>query len=184
MKNRATANYASLIKVLFCLGVLILLGFKGKAQVIKNLNGGPLITYDKGFGLRLGNQSGLTYKHFMRDANALELMLTTHIDKKGLTGTIMYEWHRNAFEAKNLMWFYGLGGHLGTYKYNDYFDTGDNRYFKSGYFPILGADGIIGLEYKLPTYPWAFSVDVKPAVHFIGGNAGAIEGALSVRYAL
>jgi hypothetical protein len=183
MKNRTTTPYNNYIKVIFCVGILLLLAFKGQAQgKIKNLNGSPLLTYQNGFGLRLGNHAGLTYKHFMRDANALDFSLATHYDKKGIVGTVMFEWHRNAFEANNLLWFYGLGGHVGTYKYQDYYAPDNSRYYKSGYFPEVGADAIIGIEYKFPNLPWALSVDVKPYVNFVGGHAGGIDGALSVRY--
>lgn len=185
MKNHTATFYNNFIKVIFCVGILLLLAFKGQAQgKIKNLNGGPLLTYQNGIGLRIGNQSGISFKHFMRDANALEFMLTTHYDKHGLIGTVVYEWHRNAFEARNLLWFYGLGGHAGAYKYSEYYDADNSRYYKKGYFPVVGADGIIGLEYKFPSLPIALSVDVKPALNFVGGEAGEINGALTVRYTL
>jgi hypothetical protein len=189
MKNRAALNPVNLIRILFCLSVLLLLGFKGQAQVkgqaqgrIKNLNQSPLLTYQNGIGVRLGSQSGLSYKHFLHEANALEVLLTTHYDQKGLLGTILYEWHRNAFDAKNLLWFYGGGAHAGTYKYKDYYSVSDDRYKKDGYFPVVGIDVILGLEYKIPSLPLAISADFKPSIHVIGGKTGAVDGALTLRY--
>src|SRR5687767_9255975 len=107
-------NYATLLKVIFCLGILILLGFKGQAQSrqLRNLNGGPLIHYRSELGIRLGNQFGITGKRFLREGNALEGMLTSHYDHKGIVATALYEWHRNAFEAKGLLWYYGAGLHV------------------------------------------------------------------------
>src|SRR5437667_204963 len=122
MKRNSTNSLASFIRIIFCLAILVLLAFKGQAQNRKSLNGTPLVNYYNSIGLRLGNQTGITYKHNTRDANALEFMLTTNLENKGLIGTFLYEMHRNAFDAHNLMWYYGGGAHLGTYRYRDYYN--------------------------------------------------------------
>jgi hypothetical protein len=182
-------NHALLLKVIFCLGVLLLLGFKGQAQMrqyeqLRNLNGGPLIHYRTAIGARLGPQYGLTAKRFLREGNALEALLTRHYDKKGITGTLMYEWHRNAFEAKGLLWYYGAGFHVGYYKYNEYFQPSEpERHARDGSFVEAGVDGIIGLEYGFAYIPLALSVDFKPYLSNVSGHLGGIDAALSIKYA-
>lgn len=178
-------NYALLIKILFCLGMLVLLGFKGQAQQtgqIRNLNGGPVLEYHNEIGLRLGNYFGVTGKHFTTGGNAMEVILGSHLGQKGITGTFLYEFHRNAFEARRLMWYYGGGGHVGYYKYNEYYDADNSRSKRNGNFVSVGADGIIGLEYGLGVVPLAISADVKPYLNIIAGNFAGVDGAISVRY--
>lgn len=181
-------NYAILLKVVFCMVVLLLLGFKGQAQMrqyeqLRNLNGGPLIHYRTAIGARLGTNYGLTVKRFLREGNALEGLVTSHYDKKGIAATALYEWHRSAFEAKGLLWYYGAGIHVGHYKYNNYFGADEpQRHARSGSFFEVGVDGILGLEYGFAFIPLALSVDVKPYLNNIAGHVGGIDGALSVKY--
>ena len=181
-------NIGSLLRVLFCLGILILLGYKGHAQehkppVVRNLNGGTAIHYQTAFGLRLGNQVGLTGKKFMHDGDFLEAMLTTHLSKKGIVGTLLYEWHRNAFEGRNWYWFYGGGVHVGYYQYKNYYSADNPDYRSSGQFVEAGFDGIIGIEYGFTNIPITLSLDAKPFLNPIGGDTGGFDSALSIRYA-
>ena len=183
---RVMKDYASLLKIIFCIGMLVLLGFKGQAQQqkghLRNLNGGPIIEYHNGIGLRLGNQFGITGKHFTTGGNAIEILLGSHLDQKGITGTFLYEFHRQAFEAKRLIWYFGGGLHIGYYKYSDYYDSDNSRSLREGHFVSAGVDGIIGLEYGLSAVPLAISADVKPYVNPVAGNFGGVDGAISVRY--
>ena len=182
-------NLSNLLRVLFCLGILILLSFKGQAQAtnakpVRNLNGGTSIHYQTAFGLRLGNQFGLTAKRFLWDGDMAEVMLTSHINRKGIVGTLLYEWHRNAFEGRNWYWFYGFGPHVGYYQYKNYYETDDDpeKARKDGNFVEFGADAIIGLEYGFKMTPITISADVKPFLNLAGGNTGGVDGAISVRY--
>ena len=183
-------NVISLLRVICCLGILILFGFKVQAQgriegPVRNLNGGTAIHYQTAFGLRLGNQFGLTAKRFLWDGDMAEVILSSHINRKGIVGTILYEWHRNAFGGQNLYWFYGAGPHLGYYQYKNYYESDDDpaKADKSGNFVELGADAIFGLEYGFKMSPITISADVKPYLNLMGGNTGGVDGALSVRYA-
>jgi|SRR5688572_3999486 len=181
-------NLSNLLRVLFCLGLLILLSFKGQAQAtnakpVRNLNGGTSMHYQNAFGIRLGNQFGLTAKRYLWDGDMVEAILSSHIDKKGIVGTVLYEWHRNAFEGRNLYWFYGGGPHVGYYQYKNYYEEGDpeNTSDKKN-FVEFGVDAIIGLEYGFQNTPLTLSLDVKPFLSSAKGNTGGIDGALSVRY--
>ena len=176
-------NYTSLIKIIFCVSILLLLGFKGHTQdVTQNLNFGPVVKYNNAIGLRAGTLSGLTVKHFNQAGNALEAIIGTHYDYKGVTGALLYEWHRKAFSSEKFLWFIGAGGHVGYYKYRNYYSASNSRYFKSGNFVEVGADGIIGLEYAFPEVPLTISIDAKPYLNLVGGNLGGVDGAISVRY--
>jgi len=180
-------NLGSLLRVIFCLGILILLGFKGRAQerkapIVRNLHGGTAVHYQTALGVRLGNTFGITGKKFMHDGDFLELMLTSHAVKKGVAGTILYEWHRNAFEGRKWLWFYGGGGHVGYYQYKNYYTNNSEKYYKDGNFVDAGFDLIIGLEYGFDSVPITLCLDAKPFLNLVGGNTGGFDGALSVRY--
>ena len=183
-------NLSNLLRIIFCLGVLVLLGFKGQAQerrapVVRNLNGGTAIHYQTAVGVRLGNQFGITGKKFVRDGDMVEAIISSHVNRKGVVGTLLYEWHRNAFEARNLYWFYGGGAHVGYYQYKNYYksDSDPDKASKSGNFVEAGADAIIGLEYGFNMMPITISADVKPFVNLVGGNPGGLDAAISIRYA-
>ncbi len=180
-------NVGSLLRIIFCLGILILLGFKGQAQERKappvlNLNGGTAIHYQNAYGIRLGNQFGLSGKRFVHNGDFIEAIVGTNFDRKGIVGTLLYEWHRNAFQARNMYWFYGGGAHVGYYQYKNYYSSSNERHHKDGNFVEFGADAIIGLEYGLSRTPITFGLDAKPYLNLVGGDTGGVDVALSVRY--
>lgn len=122
-------------------------------------------SFTNAVGLRIGQTSGLTFKHFFSSGNATEAILSASPYSLGITG--LYERYINT-EAKGLSWYYGAGGHLGvglfqTTYYPPYYS--EDRYkARYGNYPgvAVGIDGILGLEYKFPKIPIAMSLDVKP----------------------
>ena len=63
--------------------------------------------------------------------------------------------------------YYGVGGHLGA---------AANKF-------AIGIDAIVGLEYKIPNAPIAFSLDYKPSVNFMNLNAyGLFDLALGIKF--
>jgi len=145
--------------------LLISLPFTGRAQ-----------DYVNGIGLRAGFSTGITAKHFIIDGHAVEGILTTRW--QGFTITGLYEVHKSAFDTEGLLWYYGGGVHLGLWngKYNPWFDNTTTN-------PVLGIDGILGMEYDLPDIPVSISLDYKPGFNLLGyvGYWGD-EFALSLRY--
>ena len=94
-----------------------------------------------------------------------------------------------AFQTKGFQWFYGLGGHVASYRGADYY-----KYYKKGrvvYYEYyddrawaVGVDGIIGLEYLLSDIPFTIGIDAKPYAELYRGDGYInVDGALSVRYA-
>ncbi|MGZ3903504.1 MAG: hypothetical protein ACXVC6_07410 [Bacteroidia bacterium] len=123
--------------------------------------------YRNAVGLRIGETSGLTFKHFFSNASALEGIVGASPYSFGITG--LYEKYITS-GVNGLYFYFGGGGHLNTgygrsvyYVYN-----GDNRYYYRRGYPGLGIgiDGIIGAEYKVPKIPFALSFDLKPFIEF------------------
>lgn len=135
--------------------------------------------YETAIGLRAGFSTGVTAKHFIKSNLALEGILHYKWGL-GLGITGLFEIHANAFDVDELYWFYGAGGHVGLYQYNNKAPF-DEPF--SGTTAVIGIDGIIGIEYNIREIPIAVSVDWKPTVNLVGLTGPDFdEGALSVRY--
>jgi hypothetical protein len=131
--------------------------------------------YKTGIGIRAGNASGLTIKHFNSHKSAVEGLLTTRW--QGFDVTVLYEVHNRAFDVDHLTWYYGGGAHLGFYNgsYAYWGNTGTS-------YTIVGIDGILGLEYSFDEIPINIGIDWKPALNLVGYSGVWSEGALSIRY--
>lgn len=132
--------------------------------------------YTTGIGFRGGFSQGLTVKHFISDNTALEGILSTRWGGFNITG--LYEIHANAFDTPGLSWYYGIGGHIGYVSG----EKNDRWSDKEGNYPVLGIDGILGLEYSFDEIPINLSIDWKPAINLAQNPFWGDSGALSVRY--
>ena len=168
------------IKIISVLVILCLSTQMGNAQ-----------PYATGLGFRLGGiSSGITVKHYVNSNSALEGILSFGRHAFLITG--LYEKHQPFPNAEGLSWFYGGGAHVGffssghPYSYFYYKTHGDKVkvYEYSDNKLSLGADFIIGLDYKFNNAPVNLSLDVKPFIDLIPGVYGYWEGALSVRFTL
>ncbi|WP_347158008.1 hypothetical protein [Pontibacter chitinilyticus] len=135
--------------------------------------------YTTGIGLRGGAASGLTIKHFIQNDVAIEGILSTSFKYRGTVITALYEKHAQAFDVPGLLWYYGLGGHVGFYNGHYYYDRGDKHY-NDDVFGV-GVDGVLGLEYYIRDIPFTIGADVKPYINIPFGG-GFWDTALHVRY--
>lgn len=124
--------------------------------------------YNTGIGLRAGDASGLTVKHFIGANTAIDGIITTDKDLSAFRVTGLYEIHTSAFNTNQLFWFYGGGGHFGS----------------SGKSDVnIGIDGVVGLEWVVPEIPFSFSMDVKPSLDIIDEiDLDFLQAGLSIRY--
>ncbi len=130
--------------------------------------------YVQAVGLRGGIYSGINYKNFVGNSTAVEVILSKPWKALLLTGLI--ERHQPVGRSLNFFWFYGFGAHIGSY---------DARYTRhsTGKYMVIGADGIIGLEYEFSRVPIALGVDWKPYFNLIGSSGFFGDGgAFSLRY--
>lgn len=139
------------------------------------------LDYGTAIGLRAGGTSGLTVKGSMGD-RAVEGIIG--IWNYGFTITGLYEWITPT-SASGLNWYYGVGGHVAVNTgYHYWYDSRRDRYYRNGGFG-LGIDGIVGIEYKIPRAPIAFSLDLKPFIELntAGGMYGALDPGLGIKVA-
>lgn len=132
--------------------------------------------YNTGIGVRGGLTNGLTIKTFVGQKTALEFLVASRW--KGFSITGLYEIHNQAFDAKGLKWYYGVGAHVGFWDGNNvkWADNNDK-------YTVIGFDGILGLEYTFPDFPINISLDWKPEFN-VSGYSGfwGDSGAISIRY--
>jgi len=93
---------------------------------------------------------------------------------KGNRLTGLYQKSQPIKGMEGLYWFFGGGAHISMY---------EARYY--GGKSLLGADGIIGLDYKVPKAPINLSFDWQPSAD-LGGGAGFVANwaGISLRYVL
>jgi len=107
--------------------------------------------YKTALGIRLSSNpavvsNGITFKYFLNEKSALEGILSFN-DPVAIGG--LYEIH-NPIGAPGLQWFYGAGIYFG-------FNTTST----------LGAQGIVGLDYKFQNIPINISLDWKPELNLV-----------------
>jgi hypothetical protein len=152
-------------------GLSCLLFTEIKGQQTNNLNLAiDSETYNTAIGLRAGETSGLTIKHFISNKTALEGIIG--VWSHGFNATLLLEQHQQAFNVGGLNWYYGAGGHLSlAYRNTVWYNYRGDRYVR--YYDqrmALGIDGIIGLEYKIPKAPFAISLDIKPYIEVVSNG--------------
>lgn len=153
---------------------IILLSFSAQAQ-----------NYNTAIGVRLGGlTSGVTIKHFVASRTALEGIVS--FGQKSFLVTGLYEKHRSFDNAAGLTWLYGVGAHVGFFNYGGgYYYIKNNRAYvinEGDRRTVVGADFILGLDYKFPNVPFNVGLDMKPFVDFFDGPKGFFDGAVSLRF--
>lgn len=137
--------------------------------------------YNTGVGIRLGGyENGLTLKHFFDSETAIEGVIGFRPGVFVVTG--LYEKHAIAFAEPSLTWYYGAGAHIGGISGDRYYrGYGRDRYYTDNGM-LLGADGILGLEWQVPEIPISLGFDLHPRVELARGPFLNLEAALSIRY--
>ncbi len=146
--------------------------------------------YKKSAGVRLGTTSGLTYKKFIVNEEAIEYMVSGR--PNGVQFNTNYIFHRPLEISfnENFYIYYGLGAHIGYEKYTNArpvatsFDPPMYEMIDKNYF-VIGADAIVGVEYRWLSVPITIGFDIKPYFSFVGmryTNGEFWDAALSVKY--
>lgn len=129
--------------------------------------------YDVAVGFRAGFPTGLTYKQSMGNDLAFEGIIGV---RNGITATALLEKHVPIFNDL-LLFYFGAGAHGGT------FHNSLDRNAKT--VSEFGVDGIVGVDFTFPDFPFNFSVDIKPSFALRDGDFKYLSyGALSLRYVL
>lgn len=146
--------------------------------------------YEKSSGLRLGHTSGITYKKFITEDEAVEMILSGR--NEGMQFTAQYLFHEPMEFSFNDRFYlhYGIGGHVGYEKFDDISKilsnaAGDAFLYEEKSFFAMGVDASLGLEYRWLEVPATFGFDIKPYFNFIGmrhTKAKFWDAAISFKY--
>jgi hypothetical protein len=105
--------------------------------------------YDWALGVRGGVLSGFTAKKNLGE-NALEAGISVYSQFVNVDAT--YQWKQPVI-ADGFHLYYGGGAYLGL----------------ATQYLGLGAEGVVGLEYQIPSVPLAISFDYRPTFNILGG---------------
>lgn len=102
---------------------------------------------------------GVDIKKHYESERALEVVLGMRYGRayeiKGFIEIYKY----NLKKIKYLDFFYGPGVHV-AYYYKSYSCSNCDLYYRNKF--IAGIDGIVGIEYKIPNYPFQITADISP----------------------
>jgi hypothetical protein len=131
-------------------------------------------------GLKFGGfENGFSVKYFTNSTTALEGILGFR--NHGIVITGLYELHQEAFKTPGLKFYYGFGAHLGSVGSGVYKTYGGDQYYNNSRI-LLGADGVLGLEYKIAEAPIAISLDLNPRVELATGPFFDLAPGLGLKY--
>lgn len=133
--------------ILFLLAIVLLAATQINAQ-----------DYKTGVGIRLSSSgpavnNSVSIKHFLNPKLAIEGLFT--FDNKAAIGALL-EVHNDIPSTEGLNWFYGAGAYLG-------FDSDKENPNRA----LMGAQGIVGLDYKFANLPLNLAIDWKPELNII-----------------
>jgi hypothetical protein len=114
--------------------------------------------YKTALGVRLSTDAAivsnsLSIKHFINNKLAVEGLIS-FADPVAIGGLL--EVHKELPSVQGLKWFYGAGVYIG-------FDSDKAKASRN----LLGAMGVVGLDYKFANIPLNLSLDWKPELHII-----------------
>jgi hypothetical protein len=155
---KAVSNPKAILQAVLIAGTIAT--HEASAQTQPNDPGS--VNYSTAIGLRGGETSGLTVKHFFNTGNAIEGIIGFWPSALSVTG--LYE-HNVPAGPDGLYWYYGGGAHLAFQTGRIYYVNEGMRYYRYTDDALgFGIDGVLGIEYKVPPIPFAFSLDIKPFI--------------------
>ncbi|MGN6180148.1 MAG: hypothetical protein ACTHNW_13250 [Mucilaginibacter sp.] len=139
-------------------------------------------SYNAAVGLKFGAyEDGISFKWFASPSVSYEGLLGFR--NHGVVVTGLYELNMEAFNVPELKFYYGFGAHIGA-EGRGYYDRvfgGTAQYYSNSHL-LLGADGVVGLEYLIPKSPIAVSLDLDPRIELASGPFFDIGPGLGVKY--
>lgn len=108
------------------------------------------VDYRTAIGIKLWDGGGVNLKTFLSDKSAVEVIGFFYRGGTRITG--LYELHGNLNSEGNLKWYAGFGAHVEIVTRTVRSTTG------------LGADGVLGLDYKFTNMPFNIAFDWNPSL--------------------
>lgn len=123
--------------------------------------------FTKSIGIRGGYTSGFAYRQYIAGDGALRFMAGVSDNGLLLTG-LKEQFHPYLQQySGNLHFYTGYGMHAG-YRYTNHFTVFYKEIFyrEHKFNPVLGVDGLVGVEYRLEVIPLVIGVELKPFLEY------------------
>ena len=135
-----------------------------------------------GFKAAYPGYGSISVKHFFSGNSAFEFNLGGGNRSLWLQGFYM---RNQSLGAEGLEWYWGLGADAGFwdnhYYHNRYYRGNDYAYSRGGFF---GIDGVVGIEYTIPSIPINFALDAGPTARIAPYFGVGFGGSFAVRFAI
>jgi len=166
-----------LLITLFVSATFLLVANRSGAQDSQSQGSGD---YKTAVGLKFGPfEDGVSIKYFATDDVSYDGLIGFR--DHGLVFTGLYELNQEAFNVPALKFYYGFGAHIGAVGKGEIDNFNGASYYNNSHI-LLGADGVIGLEYTLPGAPIAISLDLDPRVELASGPYFDLAPGLGLKY--
>ena len=136
-----------------------------------------------GFGIMVGDPTGLTVKFWTQRTNALVIDVGSSYFGSPRIG-VDYLWHFDAFRTNIAKLYAGVGGALGIGEGRGLYYTNDNGrfFFRSDNGLGLGARGVLGVNIVPQTTPLEFFLEVGVLVGLTPSFGSAVDAGLGIRF--
>ncbi|MBE9664164.1 hypothetical protein [Mucilaginibacter myungsuensis] len=128
--------------------------------------------YKAAAGLKFSYEFGPAGKYFINETDALELQIGLRSHGAALTG--LWERHIGFQEIEKFKLYFGFGAHLGG--------VGDHANPRYNQTLLLGADGVVGVEWVIPNSPIALSGDLNPRLELGRGPYFDLSPGIGIKY--
>ncbi len=156
-------------KLFLVLGLLIIINFSLRAQSPGRK--------ELGFGIMLGDPSGLTLKYWQTQVNAFVFDFgTSYFGNPRLNAD--YLWHFDAFNSRIANLYAGPGVALGFGSNGGFW----NKNFRSDKNAALGVRGVFGVDILPIRTPLEVFVEVGVLVGLAPDFGSGLDGAIGIRY--
>ncbi len=121
-------------------------------------------------GLRSGLSQGISFQYFYQEDKDIKLLMSSRDNGVQLTAMVQRYEPVMARFGESFFIFYGLGLHAGITRK----EAADWPFPKHGYGlhhqarGIIGADAVMGLEFRANTIPVSFGLEYKPFFDLFG----------------
>ncbi|MHB8206812.1 hypothetical protein [Mucilaginibacter sp.] len=166
-----------LLLTLFISASFLLMTSRSQAQDSQTQGGQD---YKTAVGLKFGPfESGISIKYFPTSDVSYEGLIGFR--NHGVVFTGLYELNQEAFNVPALKFYYGFGAHIGAVGKGEIDNFNGGEYYNSSHI-LLGADGVVGLEYTFPQTPIAISLDLDPRIELANGPYFDLGPGLGLKY--
>lgn len=135
--------------------------------------------YATGIGIRSWPYWGVSFKHFVTDQTALEIVGSSQWEGVMFDG--MYTFHHNVFNTSNFNLLYGGGGHVGIWGS----DVVNHPWLEVDENLTIGINLQAGLEYTFDEIPFSITFDWKPLLVLLQSSSVQVENvSFTIRYTI